>query len=248
VLVDPVWGKRCSPSRFIGPRRLHPNPLPLAALPRLDVVLISHDHYDHLDLPTVRGLLATQDAPFVVPLGVGAHLERWGVPGSRIIELDWREAATVAGLRITATAARHFSGRTMHRNPTLWTSWVLAGDRRRVFYTGDSGYFPGYAEIGAEHGPFDVTLVQVGAYSPMWPDIHMTPEQAVDAHVDLAGGLLIPVHWGTFNLALHAWGEPIDRLWAQTKAREIGLAVPRPGERINVDDPLAADGWWQALA
>jgi L-ascorbate metabolism protein UlaG (beta-lactamase superfamily) len=248
VLVDPVWSDRCSPSTVVGPRRLHPVPVPVGQLPRLDAILISHDHYDHLDLATVRALGAAQSAPFLVPLGVGAHLDRWGVPAARIIELDWGESAEVAGLRLTATAAQHFSGRTLARDRTLWTSWVVAGPTRRVFYTGDSGYFDGYSAIGAAHGPFDATLVQIGAYDARWPDIHMTPEQGVAAHLDLRGGLLVPVHWATFVLAFHAWSEPVDRLWREARARRVAVAVPRPGERVDVDDPPPVDNWWQALS
>ncbi|MGI5215744.1 MBL fold metallo-hydrolase [Plantactinospora sp. CA-290183] len=247
VLVDPVWSQRCSPSARLGPRRLHPPPVPLDRLPRVDAILISHDHYDHLDMATVRALRRGQSAPFLVPLGVGAHLERWGVPPERIIELDWTERASVAGLEFVATPARHFSGRGFVRDHTLWGSWVIAGPTRRVFYSGDSGYFEGYAEIGAAYGPFDVTLIQVGAYATAWPNVHLFPEEAVTAHLDLRGGLLIPVHWATFNLAPHAWAEPVDRLWAEAKARDVRLAVPRPGERVVVDRPAPVDGWWQAL-
>ncbi|MFC7550566.1 MBL fold metallo-hydrolase [Plantactinospora sp. GCM10030261] len=248
VLVDPVWSDRCSPSRLVGPRRLHPPPVPLDELPPVDAILISHDHYDHLDMATVRGLTRGQSAPFLVPLGVGAHLERWDVPADRIIELDWDETMPVAGLELTPTAARHFSGRGLRRDRTLWASWVIAGRHRRVFYTGDSGYFDGYAEIGATHGPFDATLMQIGAYDAAWPDIHMFPEEAVAAHLDLRGDLLIPVHWGTFNLALHPWDEPVNRLWREAKARDVRLAVPRPGEWVDADDPPAVDGWWQTVA
>jgi L-ascorbate metabolism protein UlaG (beta-lactamase superfamily) len=247
VLIDPVWSERCSPSPLVGPRRLHPVPLPLAELPPVDAILISHDHYDHLDTATIQALTGSQDAPFVVPLGVGAHLERWGVPADRIVELDWDGSVTIAGLTLTATAARHFSGRAFHRDRTLWSSWVIAGERRRVFYTGDSGYFEGYADIGERYGPFDATLMQVGAYDPAWPDIHMFPEDAVTAHLQLGGELLIPVHWGTFDLALHTWTDPVDRVWREAKARDVTLAVPRPGERITVDDPPAVDGWWKTL-
>ncbi|MEO3776362.1 MBL fold metallo-hydrolase [Micromonospora sp. B11E3] len=248
VLLDPVWSDRCSPSALVGPRRLHEPPVGLHELPAVDAILISHDHYDHLDMATVRELTARQAAPFLVPLGVGAHLDRWGVPEHRIVELDWSESHRVGELTITATAAQHFSGRGLRRDGTLWSSWVVAGAHRRVFYTGDSGYFDGYAEIGAEHGPFDVTLMQIGAYDRAWPSIHMFPEEAVAAHLDLRGGLFVPVHWATFNLALHDWSEPVDRLWAEAKARDVRLAVPRPGERVVVDDPPPVDGWWQAVA
>jgi L-ascorbate metabolism protein UlaG (beta-lactamase superfamily) len=248
VLLDPVWSDRCSPSTLVGPRRLHPPPVPLDELPPLDAILISHDHYDHLDMPTVLELVHTQLAPFIVPLGVGVHLDRWGVPPARIIELDWNETFTLGGLKLTATAARHFSGRGFARDRTLWASWVLANESRRVFYTGDSGYFDGYATIGAEYGPFDASLIQIGAYSDGWPDIHMTPEEAIAAHLDLAGGLLVPVHWATFVLAPHAWSEPVDRLWREAKARDVSLAIPRPGERFDVDAPPPVDAWWQSIA
>ena len=248
VLLDPLWSDRCSPSSVVGPRRLHPVPAPLDSLPALDAVVISHDHYDHLDLATIRALAAGQSAPFVVPLGVGAHLDRWRVPANRIIELDWDESVDLDGLRLTATAAQHFSGRTLARDRTLWSSWVVAGPTRRVFYTGDSGYFDGYAGIGAAHGPFDAALVQIGAYDERWPDIHMTPEEAVAAHLDVRGGLLVPVHWGTFVLAFHPWSEPVDRLLREAEARGVPVAVPRPGQPVDVDDPPAVDGWWRAVS
>jgi L-ascorbate metabolism protein UlaG (beta-lactamase superfamily) len=248
VLLDPVWSDRCSPTPGIGPKRLHPMPVALADLPRVDAIVISHDHYDHLDMPTIQALTRSQQAPFLVPLGVGAHLERWGVPATRIIELDWDERATVAGVEFIATAARHFSGRGFTRDETLWASWVIKGPNRKAFYSGDTGYFPGFKQIGEEHGPFDVTLVQIGAYGDEWPDIHMFPEDGVATHIDVKGGVMIPVHWATFNLALHAWPEPADRAWREAKARDVKLAVPRPGERVDVDNPPAVDGWWQQIA
>jgi len=245
VLADPVWGERVSPSPTVGPARLHPVPLELAELPRLDAVIISHDHYDHLDLPTVLALVAGQEAPFFVPLGVGAHLRKWGVPEDRIVELDWNESATVGGLTLTCTEARHFSGRGLKRNVTLWSSWALAGPDHRVYFGGDTGYTPAFAEIGARLGPFDVTILPIGAYGDQWPDIHMTPEQAWQAHGDLGGTLMMPIHWGTFNLAFHAWAEPIERLLSVADAQRI--AVPTPGERVVVAEPAALTRWWEGL-
>lgn len=252
VLFDPVWGRRCSPFSFAGPGRLHPVPLPLAALGPVDVVVISHDHYDHLDLPTIRALAAT-DALFAVPLGVGAHLEHWGVPASRLRELDWNESTEVGGLRLTATPARHFCGRGLrNQQHTLWASWVVAGPEHRVYHSGDTGYFDGFQDIGAEHGPFDATMIQIGAYSEYWPDIHMTPEEGVRAHLDLQGstphGVLLPIHWGTFNLAPHPWAEPGE--WTKDAAEEAGQAValPRPGEPFEPSGALPVDPWWRAVS
>src|SRR5262249_18637273 len=163
----------CSPSRLAGPHRLHRAPIELADLPALDAVVISHDHYDHLDMTTVKWLAAERDAPFLVPLGVGAHLEKWGIDAERIVELNWNEQPSAAALRFVATPAQPFSGRRVtKRNYTLWASWVIAGPTHKVFYSGDTGYFDGFARIGAEHGPFNATLVQIGAYDPSWPDIH----------------------------------------------------------------------------
>ena len=187
MLVDPVWSYRVSPSPVFGPTRLHPAPMPLSELPPVDAVLISHDHYDHLDLPTVEALLESQSAPFVVPLGIGEHLRTWGVPDDRIVELDWNGSTTIGGLTLTCTEARHFSGRFFSRDTTLWASWVVAGPRHRVFFGGDTGYTPAFAEIGARLGPFDLTLLPVGAYNDAWHAIHMDPEEAMRAHGDLGG-------------------------------------------------------------
>jgi L-ascorbate metabolism protein UlaG (beta-lactamase superfamily) len=248
VLLDPVWSERVSPSQIVGPRRLHPPPVALADLPEIDAVVISHDHYDHLDLDTVKFLVEHHSAPFLVPLGIGAHLERWGVPLARIIELDWHDEATVSGVRFVLTPARHFSGRGFARDRTLWGSWVIAGPHRRVFYSGDTGYFDGFAQVGEAYGPFDATLIQIGAYGEGWPDIHMTPEDGLRAHLDVRGGLLIPVHWCTFMLAFHAWSEPVERVRREAKEHGVTLAVPRPGERVDVDAPPEVDAWWQPVA
>jgi len=248
VLLDPVWGDRISPSPLVGPRRLHPPPVPIDDLPSVDAVLISHDHYDHLDLPTVRSLVRTQTAPFVVPLGIGAHLRRWHVPRERIIELDWGQHAHVGGLRLTCTQARHFSGRSLRRDNTLWSSWVIRGPKMRVYFGGDTGYTTGFSEIGEEHGPFALTLLPIGAYGAQWPHIHMNPEEAVRAHRALGGEVLLPIHWATFDLAFHAWAEPVQRLWAAAAEAGVALALPRPGQRITNADPPPIEDWWTAVA
>ena len=247
VLVDPVWSSRVSPSPVFGPTRLHEVPVPLAELPPVDAVLISHDHYDHLDLPTVRTLLSTQSAPFVVPLGIGVHLRGWGVPEDRIVELDWDGSTTVGDLTLTCTEARHFSGRFFTRDTTLWASWAVAGPRHRVFFGGDTGYTPAFAELGARLGPFDLTLLPIGAYNDAWHAIHMDPEEAVRAHGDLGGRVLLPVHWATFNLAFHRWAEPVQRLVAAAARSRTEIVVPVPGERIDVLDPPPLTDWWSAV-
>jgi L-ascorbate metabolism protein UlaG (beta-lactamase superfamily) len=260
VLADPVWGDRVSPSPTFGPRRLHPPPVPLHALPPVDAVIISHDHYDHLDLPTVRALVrsgAARGVPFVVPLGIGEHLRGWGVPADRVVELDWGGAHRVGGVTITCTEARHFSGRRLRRNTTLWSSWAVTGPAPRAFFGGDTGYTPAFADIGAALGPFDLTVLPIGAYSRLWPLIHVTPEEAVRMHLDLtdstgpagpAAGLLVPVHWATFDLGFHPWAEPPDRLRAAAAAAGVRTAVPRPGERVDVTAPPESRAWWNALA
>jgi L-ascorbate metabolism protein UlaG (beta-lactamase superfamily) len=247
VLLDPVWGYRVSPSPVFGPTRLHPAPVPLEDLPQVDAVLISHDHYDHLDLPTVRELLRTQTAPFVVPLGIGQHLRKWHVPEDRIVELDWDGEHTVGGLTFICTEARHFSGRYFYRNTTLWASWAIAGPRHRVFFGGDTGYTPAFAGIGARLGPFDLTLLPIGAYNDAWHAIHMDPEEAVRAHGDLGGRVLLPIHWATFNLAFHRWAEPVQRLLAAAGRVRAQVVVPLPGQRIDVLDPPELDDWWTAV-
>ncbi len=252
VLFDPVWGERCSPVTWAGPKRMHPVPVELAELEPVDVVVISHDHYDHLDMSTVQGLIRT-GAAFVVPLGIGADLEFWGVPAERITELDWHEATRIGGLTLTATPAQHFCGRGL-RGPqhTLWASWVAAGPEHRVYHSGDTGYFSGFAEIGAAHGPFDATMMQIGAYSDFWPDIHMTPEEGLRAHVDLSGGtpegVLLPIHWGTFNLAPHPWSEPVERTVMAGRRAGAQIAAPPPGKPFEPAEPPVVDPWWRAIA
>ncbi|MGK5547396.1 MBL fold metallo-hydrolase [Streptomyces sp. URMC 127] len=254
VLFDPVWSERCSPFAFAGPKRLHPVPVPLRETGPLDAVVISHDHYDHLDMPTVRALARGTGARFVVPLGVGAHLEHWGVPADRITELDWHESVRLAGLTFTATPARHFCGRALRNTQhTLWASWVVAGAEHRVFHSGDTGYFPGFQDIGAQYGPFDATMVQVGAYSEFWADIHMTPEEGVRAHADLQGGdasrgVMLPIHWGTFNLAPHPWEEPAEGSVAAGGRRGARVAVPRPGLPFEPTGTLPVAPWWREVA
>lgn len=249
ILLDPVWARRASPTRLIGPKRFFPPPLSLHDLPPLDAIMTSHDHYDHLDRDVVRALAkspAQSKARFVVPLGVGAHLERWGVALDRITELDWGESTTVGSLELTATPARHFSGRGLFNgNHTLWASWSVKGPVHRVFHSGDTGPFNGFYGIGMQYGPFDLTLMKIGAYDRAWPDIHLNPEEAVDAHTKLRGKVLLPIHWGTFNLAFHSWDEPAERVIAAAVGTVV--VIPKPGESIEPAKPRVADSWWRQV-
>jgi len=250
ILFDPVWARRASPSTLIGPKRFHAPPLALEELPALDAIVATHDHYDHLDRGVVRALArssAQSAMRFIVPLGVGAHLERWGVAPSRITELDWSESTTLGPLTLTATPARHFSGRGFKGNHTLWASWSVIGPKHRIFHSGDTGPFNGFAAIGAAHGPFDLTFIKIGAYGETWPDIHLTPEQAVDAHAEMQGRVLLPIHWGTFNLAFHVWDEPAERVVAAAGAAGAHIVMPKPGESVEPTTALPLVPWWRAV-
>ncbi|MET7772942.1 MBL fold metallo-hydrolase [Nocardia sp. NPDC005366] len=261
ILADPVWSERVSPSALVGPARLHPVPAPLSRLPEVDAVIISHDHYDHLDKATLKALVVGQSTPFLVPLGIGAHLRHWGVPEHRIIELDWGASVSLAALGrerdgtdlvLTCTEARHFSGRGLVRNTTLWASWSLVGPTRRVYFGGDSGYTKAFAEAGVALGPFDLTLLPIGAYDERWSDVHMNPEEAVRSHADLCvgdpgHGILVPIHWATFNLAFHEWSEPVRRLVEAARAAGTAVAVPMPGQRIDPNDLPPRDTWWEDM-
>jgi L-ascorbate metabolism protein UlaG (beta-lactamase superfamily) len=250
VLTDPVWGERASPISFAGPRRFQPVPVPVAGLPQLDAVIISHDHYDHLDYPTIRELLPLP-VPFYTSLGVGEHLAAWGVPHERIIELDWWESVRLphGDLRLTAVPSQHFSGRGLSgRNLTLWSSFVVQGPRHSFFFSGDTGLTPEYAEIQRLMGPFDLVMLEVGAFHPAWGDIHLGPDNALAALELLGGGSFLPVHWGTFNLALHAWDEPAERLLERASAQGVHLVMPQLGEAVEPSRYERVQPWWRPIA
>jgi L-ascorbate metabolism protein UlaG (beta-lactamase superfamily) len=247
ILTDPVWGRRVSPVSFAGPRRFHPPPVPIEHLPRLDAILVSHDHFDHLDHTTIRAL-AKLDAPFVTSLGVGAHLEAWGVAPDRIHELDWWDAVSLGDVRFHAAPARHFSGRGFGTtNATLWSSWSIETARHRVFFSGDTGLTPEFSDIGTRLGPFDLVMLEVGAYHPAWGSIHLGPDNAFVAHQLLGGGTLMPVHWGTFDLALHAWDEPAERLVTRAAVTGVRLVTPRLGCPVEPAHVECVDPWWREI-
>jgi L-ascorbate metabolism protein UlaG (beta-lactamase superfamily) len=250
VLTDPVWGPRASPSRLVGPRRFQPVPVPLRAMPPVDLVIVSHDHYDHLDYSTIRQLVK-RDVPFVTSLGVGAHLEGWGVSPERIAELDWWESHTLPGTAVTVSAApsQHFSGRTLKsRNTTLWSSFIIRSQEHGVFFSGDTGLTMEYRTIRERLGPFDLVMLEVGAFNPAWGDIHLGPHNALHAFALLGGGgAFLPVHWGTFNLALHAWDQPAEELFKLAPKSGAKLAMPQLGEPV---EPARAEDvvpWWRSV-
>ncbi len=245
-LTDPIWSRRCSPVSMIGPRRFFDPPVPLDQVTHVDGVIISHDHYDHLDEATIRQL-GERDLVFYVPVGVGKHLRGWGIPEKKIRERNWWEEIRI-GIhhRLVATPARHFSGRGLFdRNNTLWASWVIQGKTHRVFFGGDSGFFPGFATIGGLYGPFDLTLLEVGAYHPNWGQIHMGPRNAVKAHGELNGRVLMPIHWGTFKLALHGWTAPAEEVIQAATENGVHLLLPRPGKMVAPAGETLISRWWE---
>ena len=249
VLTDPVWGLRASPSQLAGPKRFQPVPVALKALPPIDAVLISHDHYDHLCYPTLRALAKTE-VPFVTSLGVGAHLQSWGVPAERITELDWWESHRLPGTEVEVTAApsQHFSGRGLKdRNATLWSSLVVRSPKHRVFFSGDTGLTDQYALIRERLGPFDLVMLEVGAFHPAWGDIHLGPENALQALQLLGGGAFLPVHWGTFSLAMHAWDQPAETLLDLAPRQGVQLLMPRLGEAVEPVQVDSVTPWWRGV-
>jgi len=243
VLTDPVLGPRAAPVSWMGPKRFHPAPVPAEKLPPLDVIIVSHDHYDHLDYPTIKKL-AHRETRWVTALGVGAHLEAWGVPPERITELDWWEATQVGELRITAAPSRHFQGRGPSASAeTFWASWAIQGPRHSAWFSGDTGpWDEGFAQIGERFGGFDLTMIEIGAWHPSWGNIHLGPDNAARVHELVGGRTMMPVHWGTFNLALHAWDQPIRRILELANQGALQLLSPMMGQTVHRESGVS-DFW-----
>jgi L-ascorbate metabolism protein UlaG (beta-lactamase superfamily) len=219
----------------------------LIALPKIKGVIISHNHYDHLDKDAVKALAAKVDN-FIVPLGIGNDLQNWGVPQDNITELDWWQSTEVGGLTLTSTPAQHFSGRGLtDGNKTLWSSWVMRTETQSLFYSGDTGYFDGFKQIGEKYGPFDMTIIETGAYDSEWPDVHMTPEQSLQAHIDVRGAKMLPAHNGTFDLAFHPWYEPLERITELAQASGVDLVTPIVGEPVDIGGADSREAWWRGL-
>ena len=246
ILVDPVLEERASPFSWTGPKRFHPSPITAEKLPSIDVVLITHDHYDHLEKSTLV-MINEKVNRFIVPLGIGELLEDWGIDPSKITELDWWETYSYGTIEFHATPAVHYASRGLFdSNQRLWCSWSIVGKEKRAFVSGDSGYFDGFKNIGEQLGPFDVTFLKIGAYSDKgtWHALHMTPEEAGQQHLDLRGQLLVPLHWATFDLGLHPWYEPIERLATLSVEKSITLITPEIGEIIDLSGAIITHHWW----
>lgn len=244
-LTDPVFSERASPVQWAGPKRFHAPAIALQGLPPIAGVILSHDHYDHLDKASIRAL-AGKTERFITPLGVGDLLVRWGVPKGKVTQLDWWQSTRVGDLRFTATPAQHFSGRSPFQgNPTLWASWVIESPDLRVFFSGDTGYFPGFREIGERLGPFDLTLIECGAYDTQWEGVHMLPEQSVQAHLDLKGRWMLPIHNSTFDLAFHDWNAPMEAVAGIAEQRGVALSTPQIGQPVALRQPQPFERWWR---
>jgi L-ascorbate metabolism protein UlaG (beta-lactamase superfamily) len=243
-LTDPVFSLRASPLQWLGPKRFHAPPITLEDLPAITAVILSHNHYDHLDCAAVKALDAKTQL-FLTPLGVGEALIKWGINADKIRQFDWWQGCEYAGIHWVATPAQHFSGRGLNDgNITLWASWVIIDGDTRLFFSGDSGYFAGFKHIGERYGPFDVTLMETGAYNPAWAHVHMHPHETLQAHKDLQGRVLLPIHNGTFSLSIHAWYDPFERIAALADAENIHLCTPQMGELVNIPAPAR---WWKPL-
>lgn len=262
-LIDPVFSERASPFSFIGPKRFHQPPITIESLPNIEGVILSHNHYDHLDKSATKAL-ANKVNRFLVPLGVGNELLDWGVDQSQILEFDWWESTIISGIEFTFAPTQHFSGRGLtDGNETLWGSWAIKDsraddqknrqensqidDHQSIFYSGDSGYFAGFKEIGERLGPFDLTIIETGAYDKDWPDVHMTPEQSLQTHIDVGGKKMLPAHNGTFDLAFHAWYEPLVKITELAQNNNVDLITPIVGEPVNIKTSQSNIAWWEGL-
>ncbi|NYE06927.1 L-ascorbate metabolism protein UlaG (beta-lactamase superfamily) [Bacillus niacini] len=250
ILIDPMFGPSPSPVSFVGTKRYSEDLLyVIEKLPQIDVVLITHDHYDHLDYPSIIRL-KDKVGHFFVPLGVAAHLMKWGVKEERITECNWWEEKQWDGLTIASVPSQHFSGRGLfNRNSTLWNGWVILGENLRIYTSGDGGYGPHFKQIGEKYGPFDLTLMEGGQYDKRWSQIHMQPEESVQAHLDVKGKNMMLIHWGAFTLAYHSWTDPVERAIGAAKHKKVNLIAPNIGETVILNGIFPElNSWWKVLS
>jgi len=248
IMTDPMLSKRAFPVKLMAPTRYNPSPLEMEKLPAIDFVTISHDHFDHLDMKTTQ-TLAANGAQFFVGIGIKAHLIRWSVPESQIHEMDWWQSVTIGEFTIHCTPARHYSGRTLSRDTTLWSSWVIEGPKHRIYHSGDTGYSPHFKEIGERFGPINIAFIKIGDYGLdlSWRDVHMHPEKSIQAHLDLNADVMFPIHWGTFALSFHDWFEPINLAVEYANQNGVKLVTPKLGQKIEYNQPIKNQSWWKPL-
>lgn len=246
ILIDPILSNYSSPIPFLI-KRFQPPPLDLKEMPHIDTVVISHDHYDHLDRETILSFLG-KDTRFMVPLGVGAHLVGWGIERNRISEFDWWDTKKVGEFEFISTPAQHFSGRSFkNRNKTLWGGWVIKYDDKSIFYSGDSGYDIHFKQVGEKYGPFDVAFIENGQYHKAWKEIHLLPEEGVQAFYDLKAKVFFPVHWGAFKLSVHPWYEPIRKVYSFSVEKKFPLVAPKIGTIVEIGESYVQKPWWEEL-
>ena len=244
ILIDPMLGEVAAPISFGSKRYPYKKPIPVEELKNIDAVILSHDHYDHLDYPTIMQI-KDEVGHFYMALGVGSHFESWGISKEKITELDWWDSVEYKGLKLVACPARHFSGRGLtDRNATQWASWVIQGEYQKLYFSGDSGYGPHFKEIGDKYGPFDLAMMECGQYNEAWEAIHMMPEQSVQAGIDVKGKLLMPIHWGAFKLSVHEWTDPILRFKAESERLKTPIIHPVIGERFSLGSSYPQEAWW----
>ncbi|MDH7446422.1 MBL fold metallo-hydrolase [Aquimarina sp. 2201CG14-23] len=249
ILIDPMLGEVPAPHPMLGSKRFSKElPIQIEKIPEIDAVLISHDHYDHLDYGSIKKL-KNKVKMFYTPLGVGVHLQEWGIEKERIVELDWWQETELDGIRFICTPAQHFSGRGLtDRTKTLWSSWVIKSSTDNIFFSGDSGYADHFKEIGNTYGPFDFAMIECGQYNEMWPDIHMFPEETVQAGLDVKAKKIMPIHWGAFKLAMHTWTDPIERVTKKATELNANIIVPKIGTSIFLDeDTKVEEEWWNLM-
>lgn len=248
-MTDPVFAERASPFSFIGPKRFHQPPIDIEQLPNIKGVILSHNHYDHLDKAAIKQLVDKVEH-FYTPLGVGEDLIKWGVKRENVTQLDWWQSVQVKGVTLTATPAQHFSGRALSdKNKTLWSSWAIKGEQGSFFFSGDSGYFDQFKVIGEKLGPFDVSFMETGAYNKMWSEIHMLPSESAQAHLDVNAKYMLPIHNGTFDLSLHTWTDPFEQITQLAKDKGINLLTPDMGQQVSIktlqENGVSENAWWR---
>ncbi|WP_206732060.1 MBL fold metallo-hydrolase [Halarcobacter ebronensis] len=244
ILTDPVFSDMITPFPIAAPKRFHELPITIEELPFIDIVIISHNHYDHLDEPSIKKL-KDKVGHFYTTLGVKQLLLDFGVDTMKVCELDWWQSCTVNGIKVAATPAQHFSGRGLFdRDKTLWASWVISTSNINVFFSADTGYFNGLKKIGEKYGPFDMTFIEVGAYNERWKEIHMMPNESIQAHKDLAGKVFFPIHNSSFKLSFHPWNEPLNLVVDIAKKEKIEIRDPKMGEIISILEPKKTAKWW----